>query len=95
MQKIFNFGPGPGILPREAMEAGSRACLDFNGMGMSLLEISHRSKEFEAVLEEARSLVKKLLGVPKGYQVLFLQGGASQQFAVIPMNLLGEKESAA
>lgn len=95
MKKVYNFSSGPAILPREAMEAGSRACLEFNSMGMSLLEISHRSKEFEAVMEEARSLVKELLRVPSGYQVLFLQGGASLQFAMVPMNLLDENESAA
>lgn len=95
MKKIYNFNAGPAVLPREAMEAGSRACLDFKGMGLSLLEISHRSKEFEAVMVEARSLVKELLGVPDGYQVLFLQGGASLQFAMAPMNLLDEGETAA
>lgn len=95
MKKVHNFSAGPAILPREAMEAGARACLDFNGMGMSLLEISHRSKEFEAVMNEARAIVKELLGVPDGYQVLFLQGGASLQFTMVPMNLLDEGETAA
>jgi len=95
MKKVYNFSAGPAILPREAMEAGSRACLEFKGMGLSLLEISHRSKEFEAVMAEARALVKELLGVPDGYQVLFLQGGASLQFAMVPMNLLDEGETAA
>jgi phosphoserine aminotransferase len=95
MKKIHNFGPGPAILPREAMEAGSRACLEFNGTGLSLLEISHRSKEFEGVMAEARTLVKELLGVPDGYEVLFLQGGASLQFAMVPMNLLDDGETAA
>ncbi len=95
MNKVYNFSAGPAILPREAMEAGSRACLEFNGMGLSLLEISHRSKEFEAVLNDARAIVKELLGVPDGYQVLFLQGGASLQFAMVPMNLLDEGETAA
>ena len=95
MKKVYNFSAGPAILPREAMEAGSRACLEFNGMGMSLLEISHRSKEFEAVMNDSRAIVKELLGVPDGYQILFLQGGASLQFAMIPMNLLDEGETAA
>ncbi len=95
MKKVYNFSAGPAILPREAMEAGSRACLEFKGMGLSLLEISHRSKEFEAVMTEARALVKELLGVPDGYKVLFLQGGASLQFAMVPMNLLDEGETAA
>jgi len=77
------------------MEAGSRACLDFNGMGLSLLEISHRSKEFVAVMDEAIKLVKEILGVPAGYSVAFLQGGASLQFAMVPYNLLDEGETAA
>lgn len=95
MKKVYNFSAGPAILPREAMEAGSRACLEFQGMGMSLLEISHRSKEFEQVVADAVAIVKELLGVPDGYKVLFLQGGASLQFAMVPMNLLGDNETAA
>jgi phosphoserine aminotransferase len=95
MKKGYNFSAGPAILPREAMEAGSRACLEFRGMGMSLLEISHRSKEYEAVVDEACALVRELLGVSNDYHVLFLQGGASLQFAMVPMNLLGEGETAA
>ena len=95
MPKVHNFSAGPAILPREAMEAGSRACLEFKGMGMSLLEISHRSKEFIAVMNEAIAMVRELLGVPEGYSVMFLQGGASLQFAMIPYNLLDEGETAA
>jgi phosphoserine aminotransferase len=95
MSKVYNFSAGPAILPREAMEAGSRACLEFQGMGMSLLEISHRSAEYEKVVADAVAIVKELLGVPDGYKVLFLQGGASLQFAMVPMNLLGEGETAA
>ncbi|MBW8887192.1 MAG: 3-phosphoserine/phosphohydroxythreonine transaminase [Fibrobacteres bacterium] len=95
MPKIHNFSPGPSILPRQAMEAGSRACLDFNGTGLSLLEMSHRGKDFIAVMDQAVALVKELLGVPAGYSVLFLQGGASMQFAMIPYNLLDEGETAA
>jgi phosphoserine aminotransferase len=95
MPKIHNFSPGPSILPRQAMEAGSRACLDFNGTGLSLLEMSHRGKDFIAVMDQAVALVKELLGVPSGYSVLFLQGGASMQFAMVPYNLLDEGETAA
>jgi phosphoserine aminotransferase len=95
MPKIHNFSPGPSILPRQAMEAGSRACLDFNGTGLSLLEMSHRGKDFVAVMDQAVALVKELLGVPSGYSVLFLQGGASMQFAMVPYNLLDEGETAA
>ncbi len=95
MAKVHNFSPGPSILPREAMEAGSKACLDFQGTGLSLLEMSHRGKEFIGVMNDAISLVKELLGVPSGYSVLFLQGGASTQFAMVPYNLLDEGETAA
>lgn len=95
MAKIHNFSPGPSILPREAMEAGSKACLEFQGTGLSLLEMSHRGKEFIAVMNEAIGIVKELLGVPAGYSVLFLQGGASTQFAMIPFNLMSADETAA
>lgn len=90
-----NFGAGPGILPHEVLKQASEAVIDFNGTGLSLLEISHRSKEFEAVLDEAVSLVKELFNVPEGYSVLFLQGGASTQFALAPYNLLPEGGKAA
>lgn len=83
-----NFGAGPCILPKEVFEEASRAVLDLNGIGLSILEISHRSKEFEEINAEAESLVRELLDVPVGYSILFLQGGASQQFAMAPMNLL-------
>ncbi|PWK78254.1 phosphoserine aminotransferase [Mucilaginibacter oryzae] len=90
-----NFGAGPGILPHEVLKQASQAVIDFNGTGLSLLEISHRSKEFEAVLDEAVALVKELFSVPEGYSVLFLQGGASTQFALAPYNLLPEGGKAA
>jgi len=90
-----NFGAGPGILPQEVLKQASEAVIDFNGTGLSLLEISHRSKEFEAVLNEAVALVKELFAVPEGYSVLFLQGGASTQFAMAPYNLLPSTGKAA
>lgn len=83
-----NFGAGPGILPHEVLKQAAAAVVDFNGIGLSILEISHRSPEFEAVLDEAVRLVKELFNVPEGYSVLFLQGGASTQFAMVPYNLL-------
>ena len=82
-----NFGAGPCILPQEVFKQASRAVLDFKD-GLSILEISHRTPEFESVIKEAGALVKELLNVPEGYSVLFLQGGASLQFAMVPMNLL-------
>lgn len=90
-----NFGAGPGILPHEVLKQAADAVIDFNGIGLSLLEISHRSPEFEAVMDEAVSLVKELLYVPDGYSVLFLQGGASLQFAMVPYNLLPQDKKAA
>jgi phosphoserine aminotransferase len=90
-----NFGAGPGILPHEVLKQAAAAVVDFNGIGLSLLEISHRSAEFEAVLDEAVKLVKELLEVPEGYSVLFLQGGASTQFAMVPYNLLPSTGKAA
>ncbi|MFD2599371.1 3-phosphoserine/phosphohydroxythreonine transaminase [Sphingobacterium corticis] len=83
-----NFGAGPCILPKDVFAEASQAVVDFNGTGLSILEISHRSQEFEAVIQEAESLVRELLEVPDGYSILFLQGGASQQFAMVPFNLL-------
>jgi phosphoserine aminotransferase len=90
-----NFGAGPGILPHEVLKQAAAAVIDFNGTGLSLLEISHRSSEFEAVLDEAVKLVKELFNVPAGYSVLFLQGGASTQFALVPYNLVPEGGKAA
>ena len=90
-----NFGAGPGILPHEVLKQAAEGVLNFNGTGLSILEISHRSPEFEAVLDEAVALVKELFDVPEGYSVLFLQGGASTQFALAPYNLLPEGGKAA
>jgi phosphoserine aminotransferase len=90
-----NFGAGPGILPHEVLKQAAAGVIDFNGTGLSILEISHRAPEFEAVLNEAVKLVKELFEVPEGYSVLFLQGGASTQFALAPYNLLPEGGKAA
>ena len=90
-----NFGAGPCILPQEVFQEASQAVLDFNGTGLSILEISHRSKEFDEVIVETEQLVRELLSVPQGYSILFLQGGASAQFAMVPMNLLPEGGKAA
>src|SRR6201998_3284349 len=90
-----NFGAGPGVLPHEVLKQAAAAVVDFGGIGLSILEISHRSPEFESVLDEAVKLVKELLEVPEGYSVLFLQGGASTQFALAPYNLLPEGGKAA
>lgn len=92
---VHNFSAGPGILPKEVLEEASRAVINFNNMGLSLLEISHRSKEFIAVMDEARTLVKELFNLEPGYQVIFLGGGASLQFAMVPYNLLKDGGTAA
>ncbi|MDR0810829.1 MAG: 3-phosphoserine/phosphohydroxythreonine transaminase [Paludibacter sp.] len=89
--KKHNFGAGPSILPREVIEKTASAILDFNGIGLSILEISHRSKDFQPVLDEAVALFKEILDIPDGYSVLFLGGGASMQFCMIPYNLLEHK----
>ncbi len=86
--KKHNFCAGPSILPQTVIEQSSKAIIELDNIGLSLLEISHRSKEFIYIIEEAIALVKELLDIPIGYEVLFLQGGASMQFAMVPMNLL-------
>lgn len=90
-----NFGAGPCILPQEVFKQASQAVLNFNDTGLSILEISHRSKEFIAVSDEAVKMVKELMNVPEGYSVVFLQGGASLQFAMVAFNLLEEGKKAA
>ncbi len=94
MARVFNFNAGPAGLPLPALERMQRELIDFENTGMSILEHSHRGKAYEAVHDEAISLLRKLLGIPDDYDVLFLQGGASQQFAVVPMNLLPPGKSA-
>jgi phosphoserine aminotransferase len=89
--KKHNFYAGPSILPQFTIQQTSEAIINFAGTGLSVMEISHRSKEFVAVMEEAQALVKELLNVPEGYSVLFLQGGASLQFLMAPYNLLNKK----
>lgn len=89
--KKYNFNAGPSILPREVIEATAAACLDFNGSGLSLMEISHRAKDFQPVVDEAVALFKELLDIPEGYSVLFLGGGASLEFCMVPYNFLEKK----
>ena len=89
--KKHNFNAGPSILPREVIEATASACLDFNGSGLSLMEISHRAKDFQPVVDEAVALFKELLDIPEGYSVLFLGGGASLEFCMVPYNFLEKK----
>lgn len=92
--KKHNFGAGPSVLPQEVFEQSAQACLEINGIGLSLLEISHRSPTFDAILEETFSLIKELLNVPDDYKILLLQGGANMQFGMIPYNILNDNETA-
>ncbi len=89
--KKHNFNAGPSILPREVIEKTAQAILDFNGSGLSLMEISHRAKDFQPVVDEAVALFKELLNIPEGYSVLFLGGGASLEFCMVPFNFLEKK----
>ncbi len=89
--KKHNFNAGPSILPREVIEKTAQAILDFNGSGLSLMEISHRAKDFQPVVDEAVALFKELLNIPEGYSVLFLGGGASLEFCMVPYNFLEKK----
>ncbi|MFO7371194.1 MAG: 3-phosphoserine/phosphohydroxythreonine transaminase [Bacteroidales bacterium] len=89
--KKYNFNPGPSVLPEFTIKNTAEAILNLNGSGLSIMEISHRSKDFEAILKESKDLLKELLGIPSGYSVLFLQGGASLQFAMVASNFLNKK----
>ena len=89
--KKYNFGAGPSILPQEVIRATAEACINFDGMDLSLMEISHRSSNFQAVIDEAHALVAELLQLPADYSVIFLGGGASTQFCYVPYNLLEHK----
>jgi len=94
MSRIYNFAAGPAVLPEPVLEQASREMLDWHGSGMSVMEMSHRGKEFVGIAAAAEANLRELLAVPANYKVLFLQGGATLQFAAIPMNLLRGKKSA-
>jgi len=94
MSRIYNFAAGPAILPVPVLEQASREMLDWHGCGTSVMEMSHRGKEFIGIAAAAEADLRELLGIPANYKVLFLQGGAALQFAAIPMNLLRGKKSA-
>ncbi len=94
MRKIYNFSAGPAVLPEEVLEQAREEMLDWHGSGMSVMEMSHRGKEFMSIADKTESALRELAGIPDHYKVLFLQGGASSQFAMVPMNLLGEKGKA-
>jgi phosphoserine aminotransferase len=93
MKRVYNFSAGPAILPEEVLLEAKAEMLDYNGTGMSVMEMSHRTKDFEQILDEATSDLRELLNIPENYKVLFVQGGASQQFGAIPMNLMQNKKA--
>lgn len=88
MSRVYNFSAGPAVLPEEVLKEAAEEMLDYRGCGMSVMEMSHRSKAFETIIQEAEQDLRDLMNIPDNYKVLFLQGGASQQFAMIPMNLM-------
>lgn len=91
MSRVYNFSAGPAVLPEEVLKEAAEEMMDYRGTGMSVMEMSHRSKAFEEIIETAEADLRELLNIPDNYNVLFLQGGASQQFAMIPMNLMKNK----
>ncbi|MGI8668854.1 MAG: 3-phosphoserine/phosphohydroxythreonine transaminase, partial [Aridibacter sp.] len=93
-ERIYNFSAGPATLPVSVLEKAQSELLSLNGIGMSVMEISHRSKPFDEIIERAKSGLRKHLNIPDNYQILFLQGGATLQFSMIPINFLGENETA-
>ncbi|HJA32416.1 MAG TPA: 3-phosphoserine/phosphohydroxythreonine transaminase [Candidatus Eisenbergiella pullicola] len=88
MSRVYNFSAGPAVLPEEVLQEAAEEMLDYRGCGMSVMEMSHRSKTFETIIDDAEADLRALMNIPDNYRVLFLQGGASQQFAMVPMNLM-------
>ena len=91
MARVYNFSAGPAVLPEEVLKEAAEEMMDYRGCGMSVMEMSHRSKTYQTIIDEAEADLRDLIGIPDNYKVLFLQGGASQQFAMIPMNLMKNK----
>ena len=91
MARVYNFSAGPAVLPEEVLKEAAEEMLDYKGTGMSVMEMSHRSKAYDTIIKEAEADLRELMNIPDNYKVLFLQGGASQQFAMIPMNLMKNK----
>ena len=88
MSRVYNFSAGPAVLPEEVLREAADEMLDYRGTGMSVMEMSHRSKAYQTIIDEAEADLRTLMGIPDNYKVLFMQGGASQQFAMIPMNFM-------
>ncbi len=94
MSRVYNFSAGPAVLPEEVLREAAEEMLDYKGTGMSVMEMSHRSKAYDKIIKDAEADLRELMDIPDNYKVLFLQGGASQQFAMIPMNLMKKKKAA-
>ena len=94
MARVYNFSAGPAVLPEEVLKEAADEMLDYQGSGMSVMEMSHRSKTYDHIIKEAEKDLRELMNIPDNYKVLFLQGGASQQFAMIPMNLMKNRKAA-
>jgi phosphoserine aminotransferase len=93
MSRVYNFSAGPAVLPEEVLKEAAEDMMDYKGCGMSVMEMSHRSKMFDDIIKEAEADIRSLMNIPDNYKVLFLQGGASQQFAAVPMNLMKKKKA--
>ena len=93
MRRVYNFSAGPAVLPEEVLQEAADEMLDYRGTGMSVMEMSHRSKAYDTIIKEAEADLRDLMKIPDNYKVLFLQGGASQQFAMIPMNLMKNRKA--
>ena len=91
MSRVYNFSAGPAVLPECVLQEAAAEMMDYRGTGMSVMEMSHRSKAYQAIIDEAEADLRQLLNIPENYKVLFMQGGASQQFAMVPMNLMKNK----
>ena len=94
MDRIFNFSAGPSVLPVPVLQTAGKEMLNYHGYGLSVMEMSHRSKAYEEIIEGAESLLRKLMHIPNNYKVLFLQGGATLQFSMIPLNLMKKNQQA-
>ena len=94
MSRVYNFSAGPAVLPEEVLKEAAAEMMDYQGTGMSVMEMSHRSKVYETIIQEAEADLRELLNIPDNYKVLFLQGGGSTQFAMIPMNLMNKNHKA-
>ncbi|MDX1412631.1 MAG: aminotransferase class V-fold PLP-dependent enzyme, partial [Candidatus Promineifilaceae bacterium] len=92
--KVHNFNAGPSVLPKQVLQQAQSELLDYHGLGMSIMEMSHRSKPFDQLMESVQSNIRLLMGIPQNYKILFLQGGASLQFSMVPMNILAPNDSA-